>query len=285
MNYNANDFLNNLENYISELKPVHFNFIADFPCIILHGNEDLYLQTYALRMIKDYFKIEKLSITTHENYKSSMYHFEFDYNQTNLDSIKSIIRNKNITNNKYIFVIKKFTVGHKQHQLRHLIDTHPNSTFIILNKTLGGIDQSIFSRASLLKISFTEERIKTFLKDHYDLEYKKTDINKSLISIIAEINRPKYEIELEKLMQTVTKGRNQMDIVTAIKEYCYKVFHLCIPLSHLCKAIIKMYEKNAKILEIIKTCSECDHKMVIGTRDILSYEKLFVNLWMVFKSA
>lgn len=281
LNENVNDFLNNLETYLPELIPIHSNLLPDTQCIVLYGNEDIYLEIYARLIIQDYYKLQKLTLTKHDDFVNSHYHFEFNYDSKTIEILKPIIRNKNISGRKHIFILKNFTLNNKQYQIKHLID-NTNTIFIILAKTTGFLSETIKSRASMINLSFKHSKIKDFVKQHYDIEV--IDNNKSLISIIANAPMPKYEKELDKLLDIITKCRSQIDIATAIKDYCYKVFHVCIPLSHLAKLIITKYEKHQKIFEIVQICADSDKNMALSTRDILCYENLFVSLWQVIRA-
>jgi hypothetical protein len=281
LNENVNDFLNNLETYLPELLPIHSNLLKEMQCIVLNANEDIYLETYARLLIQEHYNLDKLTLTKHDDFTSSLYHFEFNYDNKTLDTIKNIIRNQSISGRKYIMILKNFTSNNKQHQLRSLIDSS-NTVFIILTKTIGFLSEGIKSRAVLLRLAFKSSKIKEFVKQHYDLDV--TDVNKSLISIIAETKTPKYEKELEKLLDIITKSRSQIDTAMAIKDYCYKIFHVCIPLSHICKLIINKYDKHPKVFDIVKVCAESDRNMAISTRDLLCYENLFVSLWQVLRN-
>jgi hypothetical protein len=287
MNENVNDFLSNLDENIFELYDVQSSALKDTNCIILYGNDELYLHSYAKAMIQDYFK-KPLVITEHTGgdtvYKKSQYHFELDYSQAQNVFIKNIIKNKNITGNRFIFILNKVTISNKQQQLLKLIDGYSNSTFIILSKSIAHLDYSIKSRSMMVRLPFTYKKIKEFVQRHYKLDITQEQAKQhSIISLIAEITVPKYEKELEKLLQIIAKGRNQLDITMAIKEYCYKVFHMCIQLSQLCKLVIKNYNTHVKIRDIVHVCAEADCNMMTGTRDILCYEQLFIKIWEILR--
>lgn len=280
-----NDFLTNIDNYIGELCNIHTNVLNDLPCIVLYGNEEMYLYAYAKAMISSYYN-KNLIINeyTHDDivYKKSLYHFEMDYTLAHNDFIKMVLKNKNITGNRHIFVIKKFM---RQQSLINLIDVNSNSTFIILIKNMNQIDPAIRSRSIFIRLPFTFEKTRKFLKNHYELDITREQyVQHSIISLIAEIKIPKYEIEFDKLIDIITTSRNQLDITKAIKTYCYNVFHVCIPLSQLCKLLIKKYISHKKIRDIVSICAEVEHNMIVGSRDILCYEQLFIKFWSVFKS-
>ena len=115
----------------------------------------MYLYAYAKAMISSYYK-KNLIINeyTHEDivYKKSLYHFEMDYTLAHNDFIKMVLKNRNITGNRHIFVIKKFI---KQQSLINLIDVNSNSTFIILIKNMNNIDDAIKSRSMFIQLNIT----------------------------------------------------------------------------------------------------------------------------------
>lgn len=283
MNPNLNDFLSNLENYIPELLPLQPKLLEDLPCLVLYGNEEIYLEMYAQLLIQHYYELPKLPIITEqEEFKSSAYHFEFNYQSHHIEVMKKIVQNKNISGRKFVFVVKNFITNQKHHQLKTLMDS-PNVVFILIAKTVSHISEGIRSRGSFIRLAFSKPRLKQFLDNHYNIQYDPSDA-RSLISIISDLQPTKYELELEKLISLMQKSRNQMDVSNAIKDYCYKVFHLCVPLSHLIKLICQKHMKHAKTTEIIAICAQCEANMVTSTRDILCYEAMFVNLWNILKS-
>ena len=248
----------------------------------------MYLEVYVRSMIKQHYAINTLQMTPHEitendktiKYMSSHYHFEMDYTNAHNSLIKQIVQNRNITGRKHIFVLKKFTSCNRQYQLKTLVENE-NAIFIIITKTISNLDTGISSRSTILRKNFTEVKTKEFLQRHYGIE--EYDKNRSLISVIADVKTPRYEVELNKLLDVISKSRTQMDIVNDIKAYCYKVFHVCIPLHVLCKCILKRFQKHAKIADIMSHCAKCDLDMNLGTKDILCYEQLFVGIYMILK--
>ena len=271
-----------MDSNISQLIPVHSSLLQDLPCIVLYGLEDLYMEAYARAMIKEFYGITNLVISPHPDFLSSQYHFEFscNHNQNN-DTIKSIISNRNINNTKHIIVLKNFT-PHRQNQLKSLLDTN-NTVFIILAKTVSHMSDSILSRATLLRLTLNSALTKEFVKNNYDLDIDPTD-SRSLIQIIADLPKEsKYMRDLYKLLDIIAKSRNQMDIANAVRDYCYKIFHICIPLPTICQLIIEKHAKHPKLNDIISMCTQIDHNMVEGTRDILCYEQLFVSLWHIIR--
>lgn len=283
LNANLNDFLSNLETYIPELIPVHSELLQDLPCLVLYGNEDMYLEIYARLLIQQYYELPKLpTLAQQEEFQSSAYHFEFNYQAQHIEVMKKIIQNKNISGRKFIFVVKNFITNQKQYQLKTLMENN-NVMFILLAKTTSHLCEGIRSRATFLRLAFSKSKLKQFLANHYQIEYNPDD-HRSIISIIADLGQPKYEIELEKLISLMQKSRNQIDVSNAIKDYCYKVFHLCVPLSHLAKLIIQKQAKHPKITQIVDACAKSESNMVTSTRDILCYEAILVNLWNILKS-
>lgn len=278
-----NDFLNNLETYIPQLLNFQPKLLEDLPCLVLYGNEEIYLEMYARLLIQQFYELPKLPcITEQEEFKSSAYHFEFNYQSNHIEVMKKIVNNKNISGRKFIFVVKNFINSPKHHQLKTLMESS-NVMFILIAKTASHLSEGIFSRATFLRLAFSKSKLKQFLKNHYEIEYDPED-KRSIIAIISDLQTPKYELELDKLITLMQKSRNQMDVSNAIKDYCYKVFHLCVPLSHLAKLICQKHIKHAKIVDIVSSCAQCECNMVTSTRDILCYEAILVNLWNILKS-
>lgn len=211
----------------------------------------------------------------------SNYHYEFDYNTSSVDLIKSIVKNVTVNGKKRVFFLRGVARANKQlqHKLKHIIDSY-DATFIILSKTVGNIDSAVLSRAIMMRLSFDRTRLARFLSTKYDVELPAP--GKSVVCAIAKIGKPSYQKELVELLNKM-KTNNEMKTATAIKQYCYKVFERCIPLAVIASMTIEELSEHPRIYEIVSSCADAEHSMSIGTKEILNYEQLFINVWQLIR--
>jgi hypothetical protein len=72
-------------------------------------------------------------------------------------------------------------------------------------------------------------------------------------------------------------------VIMSIREYVYKLFHIGIPLKDICKYIIDKNIDNINITEIIAVATECEYGTLQGSKELLYYEKLFLELYKHIK--
>lgn len=261
--------------------------LEDINSIILFGNEFIYLNSYINVLIKNLFpEITTLSKKKDEyeykdnndklvtiEYEYSNYHYEMNFSEKHLRFIKSIIKNKNITGRKYIFVLKNFDNSNResQHAIARILEKN-NAKFFILSNSLSKLSNAIKSRSMHINLSFPREKMETFVGNK--------PIIGSLILTIANITeKTKLELAMDDLFKKITKSKNELENITAIREYCYKIYHLCVPFEYIAKLTIHKYSQHKKISDIVSIAAECDHLLTIGSKDLLLYETFFIKLY------
>jgi hypothetical protein len=278
------NFLNDLDKHIYTLiKPNALsilndvNKLNDIQCIILYGNESIYCETFFhvylknkygsyTKYVKDYEEVE---------YIYSDYHYEMNYNDKYIGFLKQILNNNNILGRKNVFLLKNFdhiSFETQQHILK-LLEKN-SAQFFIITKSLSKICQPIISRSNCLNMSFPIENMKKFTNGK--------DIEKSLMLTIADLdNKPNFELLLDNLILKLSKCKNELEVITSIREYCYKIYHLCIPLSYIAKYTINHLKTHKKIFDIVQLAAKCDHILTISSKDLLIYETFFIELYQI----
>jgi hypothetical protein len=300
-------FLNNLDNYLplllnsKTLNIIIKNVIVDINGLVLTGNEYGILNRIAQLVVKSMFDVETLFISncyynpnkeTDGSYLLSSYHMEFDLNEKALEYIKSIISNRNISQRQFVFIIKNAEPTINRHiylALRRLIDINPNAKFIITTTSTSFMEKSLLSRLLILNCHFPFNNIlKTDIVDQNtksinELESIYTISNNNIITFLQNLSNDckslLWQQTCDKLLTIVTQEKKQLNIIMSIREHVYKLFHIGVPLKDICKYVIQTYSNHIEITNIVKIASECEHGILQGSKELLYYEKLFLELY------
>lgn len=299
-------FLNNLDNYLplllnsKTLNIIIKNVIIDINGLVLTGNEYGILNRIAQLVVKSMFDVETLYLSTcyynpakesDGSYLLSNYHMEFDLNEKALEHIKNIISNTNILQRQFVFIIKNAEPTINRHiylALRRLIDINPTAKFILTTTSTSFMEKSLLSRLLILNCYFPFDNIlKTDIvnqnnKSIKQLETIYTISNNNIISFLQNISNDSkallWQQTCDKLLHIITHEKKQLNIIMAIRDHVYKLFHVGVSLKDICKYIIQKYNDHKQIAEIIKIAAECEHGILQGSKELLYYEKLFLGI-------
>ena len=268
---------------------------------MLTGNEYGILNRIAQLVVKSMFDIEHLHISTSYynpnkeadgHYMLSQYHMEFDLNDKALQYIKSIISNKNISQRQFVFVIKNAEPNINRHvylALRRLIDFNSSAKFIITTTSTSFIEKSLLSRLLTLNCHFPFDNImntdiitnQTISKDELNSLYRAC--NNNIITFLSNLSNDNksmlWQQTCDKLLHIVAHEKKHINIIMSIREHVYKLFHIGIPLKDICKYIIDKNIENLNIANIIKVAADCENGALQGSKELLYYERLFLELY------
>lgn len=307
-------FLSNLNNYIYELcsdKCIQFirnakNF-HDINNYIFHSNAKLFLEIIFEEFIKQYFGIEKItkrsatfqgqsSSSSELNYIYSDYHFEFDYSDKYLEFIKSITSNNTITNRQIIIFMKNVDAVPKGHQyaLRRMLERYQHVKFFMSCRSLSDMEPAIMSRSFLLNCCFPRQRIHNCLKgvfaDQMDesklkeiLQENNHNIISTIIYISNKFEKPKIEQHMVAFLKGMTKERNPLNVVMNIRELCYKLFHLNVDFPYVCNVVISALAQHKKLPDIVDLSASIDRQNCVSNKNIILYEKYFLEVYKIVK--
>lgn len=300
-------FLSNLDDTLFDvLNPNAVKFIenaqqfTDINNIILYGNSKVFLEATFELFIKRYFnisKIQKKQTELHDlPYLYSDYHFEFDFTDKYTTLIKSLVENRSISNRQVIILLKNIDLVSKIQQqcLRRILEKYSHVKFFMTCKTLSDIDYPITSRSLLMNLNFPVNRICSTLQRMGNGQFTLSQIeemfkknNNNIISTIIYISnnceRPKVEQYILSFLKQMTKERNHINVIMNIRELCYKLYHLNVELSYICKVVIANYDNHKKLPEIVSTSSELEAKTCIHNKNIIIYEKYFLEIYKIIK--
>jgi len=309
-------FLNDIEQNLQCLvKPSCVKLLADpvntcgdLRSIVLYGNEQIFLKVIAYKIIKAFFgasNIQKRSSvfsyvgansTQHDiEYMHSDYHFEFDYSEKHVKLMKSILTNRPFGNRKFVFLITGIVgnVEASQLPLKQMIDIENNSIFIFITRSIGRLHESIRSRSVEFNASFPLAKLHKYLLEKVpdaDLDLKTFtslyhESNRSMMAVLIKLEHQENSIRLfdylDKLLTSLKKDKNQLQVINNIREFVYKVYHLAIPFKIIAEYVVQKCAKSTKatdIYDVVQIAANCEREAAISNKDILLYEKFFVNL-------
>jgi hypothetical protein len=81
-----------------------------------------------------------------------------------------------------------------------------------------------------------------------------------------------------------TTEKKQYNIIKNIRELVYKLFHVGVSIKDICMYIIKKYNTHKKINDIVIELAKYEHETLIGAKEILVYEKIFLYLYKITTS-
>lgn len=300
---------------------------ADVSALLLHGNEYAILNRIAQFIIQNHFQIESLTLRTAHfassrnasdspekqqqyDYLASDYHMEFELSDKCLEHIKSIITNKTISSREFVFVIKNADPELNRNlylALRRLIDINPSSRFIITTTSITFLEKSLVSRCVLLNCLFPLRNItqSTLFRDlglsptMEDLSRTYCDCDYNIVSLIQSLasteNHLLWHSSIDKLITTLVKEKNQLVVITEVREHVYKLYHIGVKLPEIASVILrKLPNKLPKKLQqkkhftgvmnkVVNHIAQCDAmRCQVGNKDILLYERLFLGIYDIF---
>lgn len=301
-----NKFIDNIdENIIEILNNNALNYINklyDNKCTILYGNELFYLQhiseiiisnvvkydTVGQRLdyllIKDKNKIKSNYLTTNDCILQSKYHYEISlFNENVCKFISSIIKNKNINNEKYIFLIKDINKKY-EFMLKKLIDDETNSQFIFISNSLSKLNETTKSRSLCVNCSFSFGKVKEYIYNNSGITIERLSYTLFTTFIEAEMEGNNYlETYIHNFLNKKTPS------LCELKRILTKIYNLSLPYKIINKIILDKYKDKDYIHEIVKilaeqnTLSFDNHLIHYGdsSYNMLTLERIFMNIFLI----
>lgn len=210
--------------------------------------------------------------------------------------IKSLVENKSICNRQIVIFLKNIDLVSKIQQqcLRRLLEKYSHVKFVMTTKTIADVDYPITSRALMMNLNFPTTRVCSVLQrlsnnqysmDEINAMYKKNNYN--VISTIVYISNgcqpPKIEESIIGFLKGMTKERVHLNVIMNIRTLCYKLYHLNVELAYICKVVLTHYDGHKKLADIVAVSSELEAKTCYHNKNIMIYEKYFVEVYKIIK--
>lgn len=286
------------------------NVIQDINGLVLVGNEYGILNRIAQLVVKCLFDIDTLYIKpcpfnpnkeSDGDYYTSDYHMEFELNEKALEFIKNVVNNKNISKRQFVFIIKNAEPSLNRHwylALRHIMDINPSSKFIITTSSTSFMESSLLSRvvkahcnfpfANILQTGIIADALKKQSESELFKLYQESEYNiiTMLQHIACNCETLLWQHNIDKLLISIShlkKEKKQYEIIMIIRENVYKLFHIGVPLKNICRYVARKcsdtMSNNLNIHHIVAIATKCEHDSTKGNKDVLLYEKLFLNIY------
>jgi len=257
--------------------------ISDIPAIMIYGNDMLYLETYVHLLIKKYFGKNTLRFESNEeeDYVFTDVHFEMEYNPKHNNRIKALVTNRSISGKQVVFVLKS---PQNLASLRNVMDSNPHAKFIVLTKSIKSMDTSRFM---MIRLSFVYEKCYEFVKGFCGYsktlaEFRDEFKDKSLIMFITKLQGNGEKLALYKAidqaLEDVRKTKKPLERIHIVRDLCYKLYHMNVPLDMLCKYIITSYQESPYIADIVQISAACQLESVQSNKSMLCYEDYFLKV-------
>jgi hypothetical protein len=288
------NFLNiiNEHNYYNKL----FNFLTSYENnVLLYGSYGFPIDIFIDFILKKKYNSSVLYKTEHTwnkdfIYKYNKYFIEIDLLHPSMPKdlsqlskfIISIIKNKNIYQERHLFIIKHIDRLNRNdyNSFRIILEQYSNNAyFICTTHKLDKIDIPVKSRFGMFRIpNFTHEEIlnifSTYFKyplNQYLCEIKTRNIIKAIFISIIEQTEP-HMITREfcifnfppiiEFVKSLDKKKNNLN---NIKDFSYKCFQYNINISDITQDIIKLLPNNKKA-NFIQFASDIEHKLILTNK-------------------
>lgn len=266
------------DHHVYELFDVKGHLLGGTRCLILCGNEEMYLMAYARAMVCMHFGLDETPGTEEAcaGVFSSSWHYEASMGEGGAEGIKSILKNGNISGRRRVFIVRGVAGSPAQGQLRHLVDRH-DATFVLVCKTLGNVDPALVSRAMVLRLPFDRERLSKFL-ERYGVEAPGP--GGSVVCAVAKVGRLRHKEELLGLLGAMEAGTAK---VASVRDYCYRALRRHVPLAVMGRTIVGALSGHPRACEVVSACADAESDGRLTNRGILNYEQMLVGVWDVLQ--
>lgn len=263
------------------------DFINDCHMICFHNNSlpiihKLIYHIYNISNIRE--NIESIGENEIE-YSYSNKHIEVDMTENHMQYTKSIIKNQNINQNKFIILINNCNVNNRKIQTlyKRMFEKHTNAIFIFVVPSLSYLSPEIVNMCCCINCKFSKEKVCKYISSTYaydinqDYDKYNNDIINMILAAKYNVKKNKVEETLEKFFENLKKAKNGLELVTLCRDLSHKVFHLNMPLTVLAKYIIRLCPPT-KTQTIIEIAAECDVLAAQSKKNILLYERFLIAI-------
>lgn len=225
-------------------------------------------------------------------------HIELKMTDKGMKHMKQIVKNNNISNKKFLFLIKDCNISNQNTQfgIKRIIEKYTNATYVFIVKSLSCILPSIQNMGCNINCKFPFHNVASYMfKDHEDnldkwkriYEFYNNDILNLMLMKTHNIEKTKIEESFIKFFEKAKKEKNCYEITSLCRDFSYKLFHINVPLNMVIKYILTCFEKHnekRKLLpEIISVLANCDHLALRSKKNILVYEKALLEVVHLMK--
>lgn len=249
-------------------------------CIVLHGNEPWFLEAYCKKILQaqNVCNMTMVCDMAAENYLDQV------------DKIKTLKTLRTINQQPHYIYVKNLR-RNRCRFFHHIIDHIDNMVVIIESPRLSEIDECMQSRGVFVNLTTKREKILEYCKArNISIEGLEAAYAKSLGTLTGTVLRmnhiPMIDTAVIGLLDKALKARSFLVIMTDIKGFVQKAFHLNVPLSYLCRVVLLHYQLHDDQMRVLSEVSaKYDHKVNTTYKDLFVYEKYFMEVLDILKQA
>ena len=248
-------------------------------CVVLHGNEPWFLEAYFKKIIHG------------KGVRASMIcDMIADDWMHQIDNIKEL-KTMNAINHQVHYVYVKNLKRAKCRYFHHTVDHGANMVMFFECKTAADLDECMRSRAFYVNLAISKQSLERYCRDNnMDVSRINEAFDKSLGNATSTLLRMNNTPLIDKcvigLLEKAMKARSFLVIMTDIKDFVQKAFHLNIPLSYLCRILIFHYQDKlheTQVQSLVQTSAQYDHKVNTTYKDLFVFEKYFMQVLDILK--
>lgn len=279
------------------------SILDDFHVVLLHNNSPLFIDMF----FRHIYQIDNIREATSSivngneiTYKFSDNHIEIPLTDEHIQYIKHVTRNKTISAKKSIFYIRGLpnNSSHLQNQLKNLIEKSSNAVFVIAVPSRAEVNYSLTSMAVNLSIRFPSENVIDFYRNSYksfghdecmSIDELTTlysqcngDLFNGFLRILHKIPKTKLEQALDAFVEFCDNESDYLSLITRCRDISYKLFHLNYPLSSVAKYLLGTLPSHI-LMDFSILAANSDHLCMTTKKDVLTYEKFFIQLAELLK--
>lgn len=225
-------------------------------------------------------------------YVCSDVHSEFDLSLENyeeqLEALKSLKRGNTLTGSQRLVYIRRVPKEKCRLLHRYTEGTHGLIIFVGTQR-LCDMDECIRSRASLINLAFEKEAVYGYCTEHIDptitWESFERCYHLALGNIIGTVLRLEclpggtlIDASIKELIRSLKAAKSFLSIVTNIREFVYKAFHLNIPFPQICRSVIDVTREDVGAPQVVAICATYEHMLSMTYKDLFVYEMFFLEL-------
>lgn len=266
--------------------------LSDINLVVLYGNATPILHKYMYEL----YGVHKVrdDITTvgddEIQYSHSENHIEVYMTQAHMAYVRGVVKNKNINNKRFVFLIKGCTIANRslQASFKRMFERY-NAVFVFAARSLSNIAPEIIGMSFCVKCNFPRENVVSHFsriyhedpKDIAEIHDTHNDIINTVLAIKNGIKKTLMHGAFERFFNQLSKEKNSLGVSAACRDFAHRLFHINMPFAMLVQHVVRaMRTKGAEkqLSAVIECAARCDHLASISKKTILLYERFLLDV-------
>lgn len=272
--------------------------LSDTNLVVLYGNATPILHRYMYELYgvqkvrEDVTTVGDETLTRYEvQYAHSDNHIEVYMTQAHMRYVRGVVKNKNINNKRFVFLIKGCTIANRglQASFKRMFERHHNAVFVFAARSLSNIAPEIIGMSFCVKCNFPRENVVSHFSKVYNEDPKDiaeiydthNDIINTVLAIKNGIKKTLMHGAFDRFFDQLAKEKNSLGVSAACRDFAHHLFHINMPFAMLVQHVVRaMRTKGAEkhVSAVIECAARCDHLASISKKTILLYERFLLDV-------